>query len=489
MGRLFASGVVALLLPPFLARALPLESYSTWVLVLQVATYFGLLDLGIQTAVARFVAHAGELNDPEQRDGIASTAFLILLLAAVLGLVVLGLLTWRLAHLFPSMPLLLQGEAKTALLILGGSFLIGLPVSVIHAVFIGQQRNKIPISIFVANRLVSAALIVMAVLWHAGIAAMAGAVAIANILSYCAAFLAWRKWAPDVSLRFALASKVYARQIAGYSAGLGVWYAGMMLVSGLDLGIVGIFDYHAAAYYAVAVTLTNLVIQTQNAICAALLPASAVLNARGDSVRLGTLLVSSTRYGMLILLVMALPLLIAGKLVLRIWVGPEFASHSTAIMQILVIANVIRLSFLPYATLLLGIGEHRKVILSPIAEGITNLLASVVGASMFGAIGVAIGTLIGSFVSSGMHLLHNMPRTTAIAIDRSLLLKEGLFRPLICAVPFVLLMLFRILMPTMQAQTVSVLLGIAIIGSLYLLWNFGLISPERQKLDDALFHA
>jgi len=61
----------------------------------------------------------------------------------------------------------------------------------------------------------------------------------------------------------------------------------MLLISGLDLSIVGIFDYKMTAYYAIAATLANFVAQAQGAIFSALLPASAVLGARGDGERLG----------------------------------------------------------------------------------------------------------------------------------------------------------------------------------------------------------
>jgi O-antigen/teichoic acid export membrane protein len=482
--RLAASGIVALLLPSFLVRMLAIETYSTWVLVLQVTLYVGFLDFGIQTAVARFVAHAEELNASEQRDGIASTAFALLVSASALGLFVVGVLAWQLPHVFRAMPVSLHREARTALLLMGGSFALGLPISVIHATFIGQQRNKIPVGIAVLNKLTMAGLIVAVVLRHWGLGAMGGAVAFANMLSYGASWVAWRTWAPQVRIRLALASKSCAKQIVNYSAALGVWYLGMLMVSGLDLTIVGVFDYTASAYYAVAVTLTNFVVLTQNAIFAAILPASAVLNARGDSQRLGALLLSSTRYGLLILLAMALPLILAGKLILSLWVGKNYALHSALIMQVLVVANVVRLSFLPYATLLLGMGEQRKVIMSPLAEGLTNLVASVIGASLWGAIGVAMGTLLGSFVSVVVHLLHNLPRTPEVGVDRSLLIKEGLLRPLVCATPLTLLLVSQLLSPQMQASARSLLAGAAIIATGYLLWNFGLINSERQKLDD-----
>jgi hypothetical protein len=83
-----------------------------------------------------------------------------------------------------------------------------------------------------------------------------------------------------------------------------------------------------------------------------------------------------------------------------------------------------------------------------------------------------------------VHLLHNMPRTPEVGVDRSLLIKEGLLRPLICATPLTLLLVSQLLTPQMQASARSLLAGAAIIATGYLLWNFGLISSERRKLDD-----
>ena len=65
------------MLPPFLVRKLSVEDCGAWTLVLQVALYFGFVDFAIQTAAARLVAYAEELNDAVQRDRIASTPFCV----------------------------------------------------------------------------------------------------------------------------------------------------------------------------------------------------------------------------------------------------------------------------------------------------------------------------------------------------------------------------------------------------------------------------
>ena len=484
--RLAGSGIVALLLPPFLVRLLSTDAYSTWAILMQLSLGVGLLDFGIQTAVARFVAHADELNDEKEREGIVSTAFFLLVGACVLAMLAIGILAWQLPNVFRTMPTSLHGSSRVALLLMGGSFALGLPVAVIPSLFIGLQRNDIPAAIAIGNKFVMAGLVIAAALKHSGLALMAAAVAVVNLASYCVSWVVWRVWAGDIRIHLSLVAKTYARRIVSYSAALTVWIGAMWLISGLDLTIVGIFDYRATAAYAVAASLTNFVAQTQGAMFAALLPVSAVLAARRDERELGAMLLSSTRYGCLTLLMTGLPLILFGEAILRVWVGPDYASQGTAILQVLVAANVIRLSALPYSTLLLGTGQQHKVILSPIAEGLVNLVTSVAGAYMWGAIGVAFGTLVGAVVSVILHFFYNMPRTSLVSIDRSLLLRESVLRPMICATPIGVVLLINRTLPQLPSMLVITFSFAGMIASLLLLWNYGLVSSERDRLQSVL---
>jgi len=484
--RLIGSGIVALLLPPFLVRALSRDVYGAWALLLQLTLYVGYFDFGIQTAVARFIAHESELGAWEKCGEIVSTSFAMLCGASVLAIAMIAALALHISNIFPQMPSSLDRSAAVALLWIGGSLALGLPVTTIHSFFVGQQRNEIPAAVVIGNRLAMTVFVVSAVLLGWGLVGIAMAIAAANVLSYVASFAMWRRWAHTIKLKTAAISVSCFRRIGGYSSAVVVWMAGSLMVSGLDLTIVGIFDYKSTAYYAIAATLTNFLIQIQGSIFAAFLPASAALGARNDAGRLGALLLSSTRYGMLILIVMGIPLVLAAHFILRLWAGADYAAHSTLLLQILVIANVIRLCALPYATFLLGTGQQSKVILSPLAEGISNLLASIVGAYYWGAIGVAIGTLIGSFVSLGLHIVYNMPRTLVITIDRMRLIKEALLRPVLCTSPFLLVLLSRYLDFGISLKSRVPLLLVSTFMTALLLWNYGLFDSERQRLTQAI---
>jgi len=165
-----------------------------------------------------------------------------------------------------------------------------------------------------------------------------------------------------------------------------------------------------------------------------------------------------------------------------LWVGAGYAQHGARILQVLVAANIIRLSAAPYVMTLIGTGQQRLVTMTPLLEGFCNLFASVIGGYLFGAMGVAIGTLVGSLAGIGGHFIYNMPRTSAIEFRISDYLRDGMLRPAICAIPliacgivfngnveFSLSVKYLVLIATLTATVV-------------LIWCWGLIGSERDKL-------
>ena len=105
----------------------------------------------------------------------------------------------------------------------------------------------------------------------------------------------------------------------------------------------------------------------------------------------------------------------------------------------LLVANMIRLIGAPYSTILVAAGQQSYIKISPLSEGISNFLASIALGYFLGGIGVAIGTLIGSFFSLGSHFFYSIPKTrSAIAISRRDLVLSGVLAPLFWTCPMIL---------------------------------------------------
>jgi O-antigen/teichoic acid export membrane protein len=477
-----AAALVALAVPPFLTRLLPPEKYGAWALVLQLAAYVSYFEFGIQTAVGRFVARENERGEFEHRNKIVNTALALLSVAGLLALILIALIVIFLPRVFRGMPAGLYPDVRIALALVGGSLAVGLPASVFSGIFVGLQRYEIPAAIVAGSRIVSGLLLVAIAQRTGNITAMAVSVAAVNLASCGLQWFMYRRMVSDIPLSLRLVSSQVGRELAGYCFSLSVWSFSMLLVSGLDLTLVGVFDFQKVAFYAVAANLVIFIAGLQNAIFHAMMPSAAVLQARGASLELGRMVIDGTRYGMFLLLLTGLPLLLAAKPILKVWVGPDYAVQAALLLKVLVIANVVRLSTVPYVVALVGTGQQRLVVVTPLLEGITNLGVSVLAGYYWGAAGVALGTLCGALVGLGGIVFYNMPRTTEIRFTLREYVLESMCRPLLCALPVVSAILGNNALTEASGSLRMLLVFVGVSLTAYCLWRWGLVRNDRGRI-------
>jgi O-antigen/teichoic acid export membrane protein len=424
-----SAALLAVVLPPILLKYLSQDIYAVWALILQVGAYTGLLNFGIQVAVGRFVAHYEATGETDQRDALVSTAWVGLLLAGMVAALGMVAVSVAFPHLFPKVPAQLRGEAQVAMAWVGLSMAIGLPFSVFMGVFVGRQRYEVPGITQVGSRVLTGVALIWIAIHRGTLVLMAEAFAGINLLTYGVQFTAHRKWAASCRIYLGRAALEAAKELWNYCFSLSVWNVAMLMVSGLDLVIVGRLDFKAVPAYAIATGLVAFVAGLQNAVFNVLIPAGAILGAEKDAARLQRMLFNATRYGVLLLLASSLPLLLGGEFLLRHYVGPELAESTLPLLRLLVIGNLIRLTATPYAVLLIATGQQRIVLITPLVEGLTNLLFSVVLGIWIGAKGVAIGTIIGAILAILCNFFYNFPRTRLIPIQISEYLWQGILIP------------------------------------------------------------
>ncbi len=443
LARVLAVSLVALVLPAFLTHHLPVTTYAAWVLILQLGAYVSYLDLGIQTGVSKFVAEYDARGDNAGASRHASAGLALMLLTGLLGEGLTLILAWQVPRLFSSMPANLYHDVRISVMLVGSSLSFGLVCSVYSAVFQGLQRYWIPMTISIVNRASFAGIVLAVVALHGNLAAMGIAVASVNVVTGVFQVVAWSKKASGVRVSIALVDRRVLKTMASYCSLQSIWTVGMLCVTGLDVTIVGHYDYVQAAYYSIATLPTSFVLLTISSMVSPLMPASSALSTQRSASQMGDLLARITRYTTMMLLLTGLPLVVCGFPILRLWVGPDYALHALKYLRILVLANVIRNLCAPYATMICATGRQGAAIATAVSEAVVNLAASIYLARRFGAIGVALGTVLGSIVSVSLHFAITMHFThQTVAISRSRLFLEGMLRPAIVAIPSLLLLPF-----------------------------------------------
>jgi O-antigen/teichoic acid export membrane protein len=478
--RVMINGVVALALPAYLTSRLSASVYGAWVLILQMGAIVSFLDIGIQTAVAKFVAEYEARQDDLGAGRYASTGLAMTAIAATAGsLLTLGL-AWQVPRIFQSMPSSLYAGVRASVILVGFSLSINLACSTFSAVFIGLQRYAIPMSLLIANRIGVAIAVCLTVFWHGGLLAMGAAVAVIHLLTSVSQIVCWQKFASHIRVSFALAERAILANMVHYCLYLGISTLGMLCVSGLDITIVGHFDYSQTAYYAVAVLPTNLMLLILSSVMGPMMPASSALSTQRTASEMGDLLIAATRYSLTLLLLVGLPLIVCGLPILRLWLGNAYAVRSVGFLRILIVANILRNLCLPYSTMVVGTGRQKSATVAAVCEAVVNLASSVILASIFGAMGVAWGTLIGSFVSVLLHFVVSMPATQGtLLFSRKRLLLEGVGRPALASIPTLIAIPRWAANPGMALSPMETTAWL--LGTLCLAW-FGLKKQERASL-------
>jgi O-antigen/teichoic acid export membrane protein len=480
--RVILGMLISLVLPHFLVHHLGTAEYSAWVLILQLSAYVNFLDLGLQTAIGKFVAeyHAAGNNAAARKT--VSTAFTVMVGAAAVGAIAIFGMVWQVPRLFTQMPPALVGEVRYGLLAVGISVALALPFGVFLSTFTGLQEYGFPTVLIASSRVVSTVGLIALLLLHGTLVEMALLMAACNIATALLQFVGWKRYASSrIGFDLFGFDKRTSARLLEYCGILTVWTIGSLLISGLDTAIVGHFDYGNTGYYAIASSATNFMLLLVSNLIGPLLPAISSLQVQRTARELGDLLVTATRLSTALLCMLSIPLLFLGYPLLRIWVGAHYASHALVYLEVLVAANIVRQLAYPYALMVVGLGQQRFATVSPVMEAIINLVSSILLARRYGAIGVAAGTLIGAFAGVFAHLLISMPRThVAVAVARLRLMRDGIARPLLSFLPLLLCLPFWRRLSMLPVPIPVLLLWAFATASI--LWWIGLAPNDRRQM-------
>lgn len=464
-----ATAVVALVLPHFLTRTLDHDRFGAWSLMLQLAAYASYLDFGLQTAVARYLAQAIERKDDQQRDRLISTALAMLAMAGILAFSILCVLILILPHLFQQVPAALTGELRLGLLVMSASASLMLPLSTFTGVLVGMHRNEFPAFAIGVSRILGAAAVLVAVHFTQSLFWLAACLGVFNLLGGLVQWGIATNLLPKMRVRATYINRTMARELIHYCLGLTVFSFSMLLVSGLDVTIVGYFTFSAVGYYAIASTLITFVTGVSNSVFAAMVTPIAVLQARNELDRIRDLVIRTTRLSSYAGLIIALPVFVYGFAALRLWVGTAYAAQALPIAEILLVAQSIRLIANSYCAMLIATGQQNYGIAVAFIEGISNLLLSVAGIIWLGPIGVAWGTLIAAFIAIVCMFPFTMRWAREVPIPQWHLFREGVLLPLLVATPVLLCLILmntqgpspRTLKVLILSASISVVLAVA----------------------------
>jgi len=393
-----ATMAVGFFLAPFILHRLGETAYGVWVLAIAAVGYLGLLDLGMQSSVLRFVSKGYTQKDHAGASEAISAALWVRLQISALIL----LLSVGIAVAFPHMvkiPAELASDARKAILLIGLKLAITMSVGVVAGVLSALNRYDLQTYVSLLQTAIRVIGVVAVLRTGHGIVAIAVceliAVIACNILLWCITRCIY----PELQIQLKRPTGKTLKRIWTYSSYAFLTTVAVQLVYQTDNLVVGAFVSAAAVtYYAIANSLCSYASQAVSAMGATFVPAASTYEAAGDTASLLMLYKNGTRATLAVSLPILITLILRGRSFIGLWMGPQYAHSSGTVLIILCTALLFSFANRTASSIAFGIEKHKVGAIWAIGEGVTNLALSVVLVHWYGIYGVALGTMIPSLV-------------------------------------------------------------------------------------------
>jgi O-antigen/teichoic acid export membrane protein len=194
-------------------------------------------------------------------------------------------------------------------------------------------------------------------------------------------------------------------------------------------------------------------------------PMSSQSDALGELKSLRQIFVSGNRMCALAALPISAILIIFGKSVIEIWVGARYVSASYPVLLILLIPSTLTLMQAASSRVLFGMGKHQMLAKVTLAEGIANLVLSVILVRKFGIVGDAVGTAIPLCCTVVLFLPYHLCKVLKLHLVSYV--RHAFLLPFVLVIPLVvvLLLLRRWFVPHHLLQLAEqVAIGMAVYG-------------------------
>jgi O-antigen/teichoic acid export membrane protein len=394
-----AGMAVGFFLAPFILHRLGNVAYGVWVLAVSAVGYLGLLDLGMQTSLLRFVSQGYTKGDHQAASEATSAALWVRLQISALALI----LSAGLAVVFPEVfkiPPALSKDAQESILLIGLTTAVSLPFGVVGAVISALNRYDLQNYVGLFQTAIRVIGVVLVLRTGHGIVAIAVCEFIAALSGKLLQMWIARRLYPDLRIQFKRPKRETLKKMWSYSVYTFLITVAVQLVYQTDNLVVGAFVSTAAVtFYAIANQLCRYSSQVLNSMSGAFMPAASTYEAAGDTEGLLSLYKNGTRAMVIVSLPMMVTLIVRGSSFIGLWMGSQYSHRSGIVLTILTIGLFFSFANQTAAAIAMGVEKHKAMAWWAIGEGVANLGLSILLVHWWGIYGVAAGTLIPNLIA------------------------------------------------------------------------------------------
>ena len=401
-----ANLVVIFFLTPFIVHSLGDVRYGIWSLLMSVAGYMGLADIGVRPSVGRYVNFYLARGEHGKVNGVISSAMAFFLVTGAMLTGVAIVLGWCFESLFPKIPADYLCEIRIILVVLALILLLGFLSSTLWCLVTAYERFDLSNGAALTVLALRATAIVL-VLGHGG--GLMGLVAVtlgAEVLTLVLALGVAKYVSGSLRLGRAWVSWTRLRELLGFGIAAFVNAISQRLIYFTNLIIIGwLLGAAEVTYYALGLMFVQYGRTLLQQVVVTMFPEIAKEGGRQDPAGVRWMILRGTRAVMFFTIPLMVGLTMFGRQFIVVWMGEEY-SRSATVLIILALGQMVAMSAEVWRNMLPCINHIWHVPALGLLEAVGNLALSIVFVKFLdgGINGVAVGSVVPSVLFMGLVL-------------------------------------------------------------------------------------
>jgi len=360
-----------------------------------------LLDLGIASAVSRYVARYHIRDDYDKLNRIVNSAFLLFIIITTF-IVILSPLTSSIILSLINIDASLRDTVRILIIIVSFDISIFILTGLFRGSLAGFQRFDVINITILFSSFYKAVLFYVFLSGGHGLITMSIISLTANLLISALYYYYIKSKYSFFRLGFRLISKESIKKVFSHSNYTFLAMVANQVIYYSDAFVIGYFMNTASiTYYSIAWSLTEYVKRFSIAFSRAFVPAFSSTDSSGNNLELNDLFISGTKFMMILSNLLCIGFIIVGGDFISLWMGEEYRDACTPILMILFVSQIFLGPQLISYALLQGTSKHKAASYVSVFVSITSLLLSIYLINHYGLIGVALGTAIPQIIFNG----------------------------------------------------------------------------------------
>ncbi len=384
---------IAFYMTPLILKFIGKEGYGIWTIIMSIIGYYGVLDLGISSAISRYIARYAGKRDSESLNKTASTSMIIFSIIGIIIILCSVLLAEPISYFFNISYANLQ-NFKYVMYLLGLMTAIYFPNNVLVAIIKAHEHFIVSNIRGVFIALLRTGLTILLFWLDYGLLGIAFSYLVSSIIESACNVYIFKIKTPQVKIRLQYADLTTIKKLMNFGFITFIITISDQIRFNLDSFVIGkMINVSSVAVFRIAGLIVQYIGFLVIAGTSVFSPRFAMLHGQKDYEKLKDLFLDSLLFASLLSFGILLGTIVFGGSFIQFWVGNDF-KDAVPVLWVLTLAFTFDLSQNSSIGVLYAINKHKFYAYFVIIEAACNLALSIILAPYFGILGVALGTAI-----------------------------------------------------------------------------------------------